>query len=978
MAKKDKLTKSRSFYSLKKRHSKTYDGIIYENDHITMVSNDGLYDDDMVLYSDSNFKYRVDTKSNSKKRHVRGEFVKNGNDSDVWTLEDISASTISEESQIINKPNYSSLKDFAYYGSAVELITATVNDVIMRFPGGLSYYGPGAPFVKIGDTTYYFISNEFQIDCWTGGGTIPEDNIKNPMRLLAASYMNYEVCGQNKDCVCPVFKSNGSTCLNSIIGTTDFGAGDFLVFMDSEGNRHLVSTTHGQKGAPIIKPKQKFIDEFWNTMDDFERVLLNRDTYPVYKAVFETPYSNEEGHFYTNQQYIWPTVGDDDFTPDVTTIAFQGYLRSLMSLATYHDSIDSDNIWRMMTHESIKNLDWTYTNNGGLEFEEDFIPDTTGIGAMIRIYGRQFDDIKRYADNIKSSNSLSYDGKNNVPDYFISDKVEENGWIAKHVSSFDNTTTNELKSGNAVLYPKNKVGSYVNTAFQKRLALSSNYIQSLKGTRRGIETILGMFGYTQDDSGTVPGTFKIDEYIFLIDTCISYSEASYFRGLVENITESEDIEHYMQGFPVAKIPVYDADGNVSDEYLIPWFNKNEEYIYPFYFQCSGGWGKRHSKEISLPSLTDVKKLTSNGNFFIYGETQPYMRFANTINDMLSFNLNELFENMICYVTDISDINDMYSKYSDEDDDFSHYFSLKNLTLATRCGFVENEIFSCYGWKNIHNYEITHGNSDDAKRVLYLETLITNYNGNNPHTGNGKYDDGESYIENFTNIFKGYYQDGKFNRIEMDQSSLSDEEKEIFKQIQNGQYGFGFLDKGGMKIDNKKCAYFHDYAYNGDLWLGDGEGGTTEPDGEEIPSGKKRTKTIEETDTTETTTGNNTSETWNSTPYIGIEFPDTPTGVTSVADETQANAIINIKKIIITFGTGENAHLRNYIQDVVMKYLEEMIPSTAILEYRFDNETGDSAVNPGNGVGGTYVSMKASHVAIEKDNDNVTVWRNYPY
>ena len=941
MAKKDKLTKSRSFYSLKKRHSKTNGGVIYENDHITMVPNDGLYDDDMVLYSDSNFKYRIDTKSNSKKRHVRGEFVKNENNEEVWTLENIGETQISEESKIINKPNYTSLKDFAYYGSAVELIKATVNDVIMRFPGGLSYYGEDAPSVKIGNTTYYFISNEFQIDCWTGGGTIPEENIKNPMRILAASYMNYEVCGAKKDCSCPVFTPNGNTCLNSIIGTTDFGAGSFKVFMDSDGNKHLVSETYGQKGTPIIKPKQQFIDEFWNTMDDFERVLLNRDTSPVYKAVFETPYSNEDGYFYTNQQYIWPTVGDDNFTPDVTTIAFQMYLTSLISLATYHDNIDSDNLWRMMTHESIKNLDWTYTNNGGLDFEEDYVPDNTGIGAMIRIYGRQFDDIKRYADNIKSSNSLSYDGKNNVPDYFVSDKVEEDGWVAKHVSQFDNTTTMAITSSLATVYPSNKYGSYVNTAFQRRLALNSNYIQSMKGTRRGIETILGMFGYIQDDSGTKEGTFKIDEHVFLITSGLSYAETSYFRSLVENISEYDDFDNYMDGFPVALIKTE----NSENDYLIPWFNRNEQYLYPFYFQSSGGWGKRHKKDINL-SITTATTLTSNGNVSIYGETQTYMRFANNINDMLSFNHNELFENMICYVTEISDINDRYGKYGEEDDDYSHYFSLKNMSLSTRCGFVQNEIFNCYGWKNIHLSELTNCNSDDAQRVIYLETLTANYTGNNPHVGNGKYDDGESYIENFTNIFKGHYEGGLFDYIEMDDESLNEDEKEIFEQIQNGQYGFSFDDKGGEIIDNKKCAYFHDYAYNGDLWLGVGEDSTN-------------------------------TDSWGSKEYNGVKFPDTPSDITSVADESQANAIINIKKIIITFGTGGNTHLRKYINDVVLKYLEEMIPSTAILEYRFDNETSEGVMSTNIGGEGSYTFMNAAHVAVEKNAENVTIWREYP-
>ena len=113
---------------------------------------------------------------------------------------------------------------------------------------------------------------------------------------------------------------------------------------------------------------------------------------------------------YEEKSYIWPTVGNDGFTPDMTTGAFQGYLESLISLASFHDEYDSDNIWRMMTHESIKNMDWTYTNKNNEEIEGDI--ENNGISSMIRIYGRQFDDIKLYADSIKNMINISYNEKN--------------------------------------------------------------------------------------------------------------------------------------------------------------------------------------------------------------------------------------------------------------------------------------------------------------------------------------------------------------------------------------------------------------------------------------------------------------------------------------------------------------------------------------------------------------------------------------
>ena len=91
-------------------------------------------------------------------------------------------------------------------------------------------------------------------------------------------------------------------------------------------------------------------------------------------------------------------------------------------------------------------MDWTFTSNqDGIEQDlSEF--DTRGIGAMTRIYGRQFDDIKRYIDNIKSTNSVTYDEKNNIPDYFLSDTVENFGWEAYNVANFNDIILADLRS----------------------------------------------------------------------------------------------------------------------------------------------------------------------------------------------------------------------------------------------------------------------------------------------------------------------------------------------------------------------------------------------------------------------------------------------------------------------------------------------------------------------------------------------------
>ena len=945
MAKKGKLTKSKSIYTLKKQHSAVNGGIIYENDHFTIIPNDGIYDSDngTTLFSESNFKYCVKTNLNNKKKHVRGEFLENSSDNnDVWTLENIGEHTnISSETKIVLKPNYTSLKDFAYYGSAVELVKVTIKDIILKFPGGLYYYGANAPKIIInGDVNNprYLISNEFEIDCWTGGGLVSQETVKNPMRILAASYMNYTIGDSNSECTSPVYTPI-SNCYNSIIGTVDFGAGIFEVYMNGDGQKYLVVQGMGKDKTPppygvIIKPKQKFIDEFWNNIDDFENVLLNRNTIPSYKAIFETPYATEKGYFYDNKSYIWPTVNNDGVTPDVTSGAFQRYLSSLLSLAEYHDSYDSDNIWRMMTHESIKNLDWTH--NSFDNDESDF--DNTGIGAMMRIYGRQFDDIKRYADNIKTVNSISYDEKNNVPDYFLSDKIDNSGWIAQHTCPFDSIDLNEIKINNIVLYTSGKTNDYVNTTFQRRLALSSKYIQTMKGTRKGIESILGMFGYTYADenstSATV-GTYHIEEYTRTVSEGLSYSEATYLRSFNDTLYESDTVPHDMYGYPVALVKYKDED-LTEKEYLIPWFDKKTDYVYPFYFQCKGGWGKISSKEIkSSLAPTTTRINSSDMSIPIYGETQPYIKYANNIDEMLNIAAPDLYKYMVCYVLDISDIEQHYKDengFKPNIEDCSHYFTLYSVALSTRCGYVKTNVFDCYGWKNISLSEIYNCETDDARRVLYLESLTSEFNGNNPHIGNGHYDDGEEYLEKFTNLFGDLFKNGAFEYIK-------EANKKEYEILANG---FGFKLDNEATIDNKKCAFFKDYTSNSTL----------------------------------TSLNEEDFNVWNSSKYTNISFPDTLKTIENIANESQANGIINVKNLTINFNVGDNQYLKKYLQTVVFKYLEEMIPSTAILEYRFNGEPvyckGHDNISFDND---SFTHIRTAHAYINNSDGDDIIWLN---
>jgi hypothetical protein len=91
------------------------------------------------------------------------------------------------------------------------------------------------------------------------------------------------------------------------------------------------------------------------------------------------------------------------------------------------------------------------------------------------------------------------------------------------------------------------------------------------------------------------------------------------------------------------------------------------------------------------------------------------------------------------------------------------------------------------------------------------------------------------------------------------------------------------------------------------------------------------------------------------------------------NEAAANSIINVKNLVINFGTSGNRHLKKYIESVVMPYLEHMIPSTTILKYRFDNEVGGIGV--GNTAQGTISSENIVADGVTTDEGSIYLIEN---
>jgi len=235
-------------------------------------------------------------------------------------------------------------------------------------------------------------------------------------------------------------------------------------------------------------------EQKFQEMDDFEQFLLNRDSVPLYKSSFKTPKETSEGKLYFgDEDVIWPV--SDNLNIDVTSTLFETYLDKLFSLCEVIDNYKSNLIARFLTTASLTEFD-----------TED-----QRTKKVFQLYGRFFDDVKKFIDNIAYMNNVTYDKINNVPDLLLKNLAGLLG--------MDVITSITEKNIEEHLYKK-KDSQYDGiskglTPFEtdievyRRIVLNASYLYKSKGTRKPLRFLLNFIG--------APESFiEINEYIYKV------------------------------------------------------------------------------------------------------------------------------------------------------------------------------------------------------------------------------------------------------------------------------------------------------------------------------------------------------------------------------------------------------------------------------------------------------------------------------
>lgn len=587
----------------------------------------------------------------------------------------------------------------------------------------------------IGVIDGFVLDNPFKIDMHHKRVIL--DKYDNPMRFMAQSWSKYCVVnGDGKEEKITSFKiepkdvtkccEEGMVMYDITIETEKTEKSNPYVIKAYYVGNDIVYIYNNKKYPPMteIRPQQEYIDDYFANLKGFKRQLLRQDTIPLYSNKFITPVEENLIWFYPIEMHIWPSKG---YCIDISSEAFETFIGNLFDLAQHFDELWSDNLYRSMTHESIKNFDWTYSRDYYEGDAQDNIEGGERMQKIIRVFGRTFDDIKLYIDTIKNIKNTTYDKYKNAPEALLSDEVSIKGIDVKSTISadydLDAKITAELLDTNVIEKDKCWVDKSLSTLpkwyptrrsedvfcdvcdneMMRRMLLSIKRIMQTKGTQQSIEMIFGLFGFGRGIDYEIEEEAFFTEQMIPSDECVdgdgdSKRDWSTVIGsdgwkqvnsrkkgdLAVEINADKDLdllyyEDSLSGVPMREVLL----GRENTPYLVPYYDSTQLYDGDLIFQEKGGWGKFIKRGDNDP-LDDC---------FDYQETVSYLHVVGTVGELLSINSYTVDNNTIYYVANLEDYT-TYDENPPMDIDnhitMSHYFILIN----------NFETYKISSWKNI--------------------------------------------------------------------------------------------------------------------------------------------------------------------------------------------------------------------------------------------------------------------------------------
>jgi hypothetical protein len=500
------------------------------------------------LFTFGNFEITSNIDERFVKNYSLGQFSKPITIETI-NLDEKSLEVESNNLKIFLNYDRKNLKNYAYFGSLVEFIRVELEDVINKYPASLVASALIDSQVKItvlnnsynsllNKSTFNIpvssLKNPFEISYTVDDIIINDFSQINDLKNISANFLDYEISFPPFDSGFKILEFTGSTSTSTGFLTVVCEGNPF------SGNTSLSLTYH-------IKPSIEKIDNFFNNLSNFQSYILNRNSSPLYTSTFKVIEEDENGIItFTERFYTFPT--SDGYNIDIDTPSYQSYLTSLNELSLSYDQYKTNLVSRFLTPSVLKEFD---TPN--LKFDK-----------MLKVYGRELDEIKLFIDSIAFSSTIQYNKElENLPDLLVKNFAKVLGWDVLQSVNETDLLKFFIDSGQSPQYGNNKTfftPAEMDIELWRRIILNSSWLWKSKGTRKVIEFLFRFIG--------APDCLvDFNEHVYTVDSSID------FNTLKTNLINLSGITIDMGDYPISK------DG---------FPNKLPETP-DYYFQISGGW-----------------------------------------------------------------------------------------------------------------------------------------------------------------------------------------------------------------------------------------------------------------------------------------------------------------------------------------------------------------------------------------------------
>jgi hypothetical protein len=566
--------------------------------------------------------------------------------SEPYTLDSLNITNIEEAKRIIEKnfkvyPNFdiSQVTNFSLYGSLQKRISASVTKIINFFPAAIEIYSnqsagiitlPTATNIsydlKNNETTFdvnvFLFSNPFGIDYSVNAKRNIETSPMevSPYRDLTNGFENYAVYLQD---LSTEYKIVDFTPTQSLTG------GTITLTVEGDIFNNKISAVTQSDLTLIIKlnnltTEQVFTDDF----DEIEDFLLNRKTTPLYTCNFDYPdYDSNGNYIMYNKILTWKLNGY--WNLDIYSNEFDKYLSDLQKISESLDSYKSNLISRFLITGSFKEFD---------------TPDQK-VEKILQIYGRSFDEVKKFIDALANMNSVNYVVANDIPSQLLTNLAQTLG-LNPNISPITNESflTSVFNPNGGQIYKgqsKPDTPTELNYQYYRNLILNASYMFKSKGTRKSIEYIMRFIGAPD-------ALLEFNEIVYLADSKISIDKFNeqYARlsgGTVYTETPSLDTTntYTLQG---VQYTGYTTSGSmrlvntVAEDYPIDseGYPKMPQETENYYYQKGAGWFEQtpEHRSVEVPDLTNSSFNPSNPYLISY--LQPFSYGEEYLNRYRSF------------------------------------------------------------------------------------------------------------------------------------------------------------------------------------------------------------------------------------------------------------------------------------------------------------------------------------------------------